>query len=93
MRAADIVLCASLALGASPLHAADPAQGKLLYETHCGTCHYEKLHDRKISKIDTLSALRAEVAKWAAQTDRRFSPAELEAIEEYLNLSHYHLTK
>jgi len=46
MRFAEFCVCAALLLGAGPALAADPQQGKLLYETYCGTCHYEKLHER-----------------------------------------------
>ena len=93
MRAADVCVCAGLVLGAGPVLAADPQQGQLLYETHCGTCHYEKVHERKGTKIDTIAALKVEVAKWARQTSRSFTPAELDDIAEYLNQSHYRLAK
>ena len=92
MRVADALFGVSLALSMTVTSAADAPTGKLLYETHCGTCHYEKLHERKVSKVSTLAALRAEVAKWAAQTNRQFTPAELDDIAEYLNQSHYKLT-
>jgi mono/diheme cytochrome c family protein len=96
MRFVKVLISAAFAL--SPLcmstaGAADAQSGKLLYETHCGACHYEKLHERKSSRIDTLARLQAEVAKWAAQTNRRFTDAELGDIAEYLNQSHYRLVK
>lgn len=78
-----------LALLSVQARASDAQSGRLLYETHCGGCHYERLHDRVKTKINSLAALRAEVAKWAAQTGRKFSAAELEDIVEYLNQSHY----
>lgn len=73
--------------------AADPQQGKVLYETYCGTCHYEKLHERKATLIDTFAALKVQVAKWSPQVNRSFSPAELDDIAEYLNQSHYRIAK
>jgi mono/diheme cytochrome c family protein len=93
MRAVEAIAGIALALGAAQAPAADPQQGKLLYETHCGTCHYEKLHERKVTKIDSYAALRAEVSKWAAETGRRFAPGELDDIVEYLNQSHYRVAK
>ena len=95
MRAAEAVafVALALALGAGQALAADPEQGKLLYETHCGTCHYEKLHERKATKIGSYAALKAEVSKWAVETGRTFSPAELDDIVEYLNQSHYRIAK
>ena len=43
---------------AGQVFAADPQPGRLLYETHCGTCHYEKIHERKTTKIATIVALK-----------------------------------
>ena len=73
--------------------AADPQQGKLLYETYCGTCHYEKLHERKTTDIKTMAALEIAIAKWARQVNRSFTPAELDDVAEYLNQSHYHVAR
>lgn len=92
MRSADICVCVGLLLGAGPVLAADPQQGKLSYETYCGTCHYEKLHERKTTDIRTTAALRVAVAKWAMQVKRSFTPAELDDIAEYLNQSHNECT-
>ena len=96
MRAASLVLilaCAGLGLSAGCAQAADARLGRELYETHCGGCHYERVHSRKKSVITSLAALKLEVARWAAQTDRRFTAAELEDIVEYLNRSHYRIAK
>lgn len=71
--------------------AQDAAQGKLLYETHCGSCHYERVHDRLRTKIQDLADLRDEVARWAPQTKRSFTLDERESIVQYLNESHYRI--
>jgi mono/diheme cytochrome c family protein len=73
--------------------AQDAERGKLLYETHCGACHYERVHDRLRTKIGDLADLRDEVARWAQrpETKRQFSLDELEQIVQYLNESHYRL--
>lgn len=77
----------------APLSAAaqDAAQGKLLYETHCGGCHYERVHQRLRSSVKDLADLRDMVAKWAPQTKRAFTLDEREAIVQYLNESHYRI--
>lgn len=96
MRAASrafILACAGFGLSAGSAQAADVRLGQALYETHCGACHYERVHSRKKSVITSLAALKLEVAKWAAQTDRRFTAGELEDIIEYLNQSHYRIAK
>jgi mono/diheme cytochrome c family protein len=76
---------------ACPAWAQDAGRGKLLYDTHCATCHSERLHDRAQSKIKTLADLRDEVARWAPQTKRAFTPDELEDVVQHLNRSHYRL--
>ena len=85
MRQALLVLlwCPLLAWGQ------DPGRGKLLYETHCGTCHYERVHQRLRSEVKDLGDLRDTVARWAAQTRHPFTLDEIEAVVQYLNESHY----
>ena len=82
---------ASLLLLLFPLAAAaqDAARGRLLYETYCGGCHYERVHDRLRTEVKDLSDLRDMVARWAPQTKRTFSLDEREDIVQYLNESHY----
>ena len=69
--------------------AQDAAQGRLLYETHCQSCHYERVHDRLRPAVKELSELRDMVAQWAPHTKRTYSLDELESIVQYLNESHY----
>jgi mono/diheme cytochrome c family protein len=87
-----ILMAACFAL---PAFAQDPERGKLLYETHCGGCHYERVHerDRGRSSVATLADLRDEVVRRAAQTGRPFTLDDLEDVAEYLNRSHYRLTR
>jgi mono/diheme cytochrome c family protein len=69
--------------------AQDPAPGRLLYETHCGGCHYERVHERAKSDVKGLADLRDTVARWASQTKHRFTLDEIESVVQYLNESHY----
>lgn len=82
-----------LALASLPAAAQDAGRGKLLYDTHCGSCHYERVHqrDRDKSLVKSLSDLRDQVARRAALTGRPFTLSDLEDIAEYLNRSHYRL--
>jgi ribosomal 50S subunit-associated protein YjgA (DUF615 family) len=82
---------ASLILLLLPLAAAaqDSGRGRLLYETHCGTCHYERVHQRIKSDVKDLADLRDTVARWASQTKYNFTLDELEEVVAYLNESHY----
>ena len=69
--------------------AQDPAPGRLLYETHCGSCHYERVHERTKSDVKGLADLRDTVARWSAQTKHSFTLDEIESVVQYLNESHY----
>ncbi len=69
--------------------AQDAAPGRVLYETHCGDCHYERVHDRMRSDVRDLADLRDAVARWAPQTKRTYTLDERESIVQYLNASHY----
>lgn len=74
-----------------PLVAAaqDAERGRLLYGTHCGGCHYERVHQRMRSEVKDLSDLRDTVARWSKHTKRSYTLEELESIVDYLNESHY----
>ncbi|MCG6951575.1 MAG: hypothetical protein LJE90_04325 [Betaproteobacteria bacterium] len=93
---ASALVCAALPLGAwSQTPAADAARGKQLYETHCGGCHYERLHERprERSIVHSMAELRSQVAQRAALTGRPFTLEDIDDIAEYLNRSHYRFTK
>jgi cytochrome c len=84
-----------LSLAGAPVLAQDAQRGKLLYETHCLACHYERIHKRDASRslIKSQADLRVEVVKRAALTTQRFTVEDFDDIAEYLNRSHYRLTK
>ena len=87
MRAGLAIVAAMLAGAAQ---AQDPARGKLLYETHCNECHYERVHERLRSEVKDIGDLRDMVWRRSRETRRRtFSIEELEDIVQYLNASQY----
>lgn len=84
----------ALALGfvlAAPAAAQDFERGRTLYQTYCGSCHYERVHQRMRSDIKDLSDLRDTVARWTKETKYAFSLDEREDVVEYLNESHYRI--
>jgi mono/diheme cytochrome c family protein len=89
--------CATPLVGAQAqqVQAADAARGKQLYDTHCGGCHYERVHDRprERSVVHSYAELRSQVAQRAALTGRPFTLEDLDDIAAYLNVSHYGFTK
>jgi len=95
MRISCFPLVLVLAAGPAAAQSPDAARGKTLYETHCGGCHYERLHDRprERSIVHSMAQLRAEVANRAKLTGRPFTIEDLDDIAEYLNRSHYEFKK
>ena len=98
MRQASVSLWPTFLFGGLllPLLAAaqvsEPAEhGRVLYQTYCGGCHYERVHDRLRTEVKDLSDLRDMVARWAPQTKRSFTLDEREDVVQYLNESHYRI--
>jgi len=75
--------------------AQDAERGKLLYDTYCTDCHYERVHQRSRarSEVQDLSQLRDMVASRATLTKYRFSLDEKEDVVQYLNRSYYKFSK
>lgn len=70
--------------------AQDAERGRVLYQTYCGGCHYERIHDGRLRpQVRNLEDLRDMVARWAPQTKRTYTLDELDDIVRYLNESHY----
>ena len=68
----------------------DIGRGRLLYQTYCGGCHYERTHDERLRPaVRSLEELRDMVARWAPQTKRTYTLDELEDMVQYLNEAHY----
>lgn len=84
-----------LAFVSLPAAAQDPERGKLVYETQCGGCHYERVHERPRarSEVKSLADLRDEVVRRAGMTGRRFTLEDLEDVAEYLNRSYYRFAR
>ena len=86
---ASLLLLALLPLAAA---AQDADQGRVLYQTYCGGCHYERIHDERLRPaVRDLEDLRDMVSRWAPQTKRSFTLDEREDITQYLNESHYRI--
>ena len=70
--------------------AQDVERGRVLYQTYCGGCHYERTHDERVRPaVRDLDQLRDMVAQWAPQTKRSYTLEELDDIVQYLNEAHY----
>lgn len=96
-RACTVVAMLILSVGATAAQAQAPdaARGNSLYETHCGGCHYVRLHERprERSIVHSRAELRNEIAQRAALTGRPFMLEDLNDIAEYLNRAYYKFEK
>lgn len=92
MRSASAALLIALAV---PAWAQDADRGRQLYETHCLSCHYERIHKRDPSRslIQSRTELRVQVGRWAAQVKQPLSPQDVDDVAEFLARSHYRLEK
>jgi hypothetical protein len=96
MKAAfPLILMLTLPAWPEPARAQDARRGKVLYDTHCIACHYERIHKRDPSRslVRSFAQLQLEVAQRAAFTGQRFTRDDLNDIAEYLDRSHYKLKK
>ena len=75
------------ALAAEP----DTYRGMRLYDANCGVCHSVSMHGRDKGKVRDLADLRAEVVRWSAHANHKFTEAEIDDLVAYLNRWHYRL--
>jgi len=85
-----LLLSVLLPLAAS-VQAQDAQRGALIYETYCGGCHYERVHERppERSIVKSRAQLQVQVERWAPQTKRAFTVEEIRDVVEYLDRMHY----
>ena len=55
--------------------AQDADEGRVLYQTYCGGCHYERVHQRLRTEVRDLSELRDMVVQYLNETHYRFGLA------------------
>ncbi|OGA18376.1 MAG: hypothetical protein A3I63_02835 [Betaproteobacteria bacterium RIFCSPLOWO2_02_FULL_66_14] len=91
MKRPGAVATTLLLAAALPAAAQDANRGRQLYETMCGGCHYERIHqrDRNRSRVKSFTELRLEVARWAQQVKHPFTLEDLDDIAAYLDRAHY----
>jgi mono/diheme cytochrome c family protein len=82
-------LCGAVALGAL---AQAPSRGELLYQTHCGACHGEKLHWRDARLATDWTSLTAQVRRWQEQAQLRWTEDDISAVARHLNAAYYHFS-
>lgn len=86
-------LIASLAVAAAGICAAavaaDAERGRTLYETRCGACHAESVHNRSARKAKSFEALRGQVRRWSVETGGGWDADQIDDVTLYLNRRYY----
>ena len=89
-----LYLLAMLAFGASSQCSAQPvdavARGKLLYTTHCASCHTAQIHWREMKLVSNWNDLKFQVNRWQKAAVLGWGEEDIEQVSAYLNGVYYH---
>ncbi len=62
-----------------------PSRGKLLYTTHCITCHTTQMHWRNDKRATDWESIKVQVRRWQGNTGLGWSDADITEVSRYLN--------
>jgi len=62
-----------------------PTRGKLLYTTHCITCHTTQMHWRNDKQATDWESIKVQVRRWQGITGLAWSDADITEVSRYLN--------
>ena len=79
------LLLAGAAAQAQVPPAPEPSRGALLYTTHCLECHTQQMHWRTLRQARDWDTLKAQVRRWQASANLRWSEADITAVATHLN--------
>jgi hypothetical protein len=68
----------------------DSAEGKRLYEANCMGCHDTSVSTRKDRVVQSLAALKEQLASCTHMANKKFSESETQNLLKYLNDQFYH---
>ena len=89
------ILCVSLLVLLTPTAYAaslpgDSANGKRFYDANCMGCHDTSVLTRKDRAVQSLDALKDQLAGCAHTANKEFSESEAQDLLRYLNDQFYH---
>lgn len=89
------ILCVSLLVLLMPAAYAaslpgDSANGKRLYDANCMGCHDTRVLTRKDRVVQSLDALKKQLAGCTHTANKEFSESEAQDLLKYLNDQFYH---
>jgi hypothetical protein len=68
----------------------DSAEGKRLLEANCMECHQTDVFIRKDRRVQSLDALKEQLAACSHAANVEFSKSEMQSLIKYLNDQFYH---
>jgi mono/diheme cytochrome c family protein len=68
----------------------DSANGKRLYDANCVECHDSSIFTRKDRHVQSLDALKEQVANCTHMAKKEFSASETQDLLKYLSDEFYH---
>ena len=89
------ILCVSLLVLLMPAAYAaslpgDSANGKRLYDANCMGCHDTSVLTRKDRLVQSLDALKKQLASCSHMAKKEFTESETQDLLQYLNDQFYH---
>jgi hypothetical protein len=89
------ILCVSLLILLMPTSAyaelpGDSADGKRLHDANCMGCHDTSVFTRKDRLVQSLDALKKQLASCTHMAKKEFSASETQDLLKYLNDQFYH---
>ena len=71
----------------------EPSRGKLLYATHCLSCHTTEVHWREKHQATNWKSLQAQVRRWQGAVGLQWSDADVNEVARHLNDTIYHFAR
>ena len=86
---ATVLAAASWSGGASNALGAEAERGRLLYETHCISCHDTRVHKRDSKIATNYDEIRTQVLRWQTNVFLRWTTSDIDAVATYLAQTFY----
>jgi mono/diheme cytochrome c family protein len=87
----SFLLTATLTLSCANAVSADLERGRALHETHCHMCHDSVAYRRDKKLAQTVEDVRAQVARWQANSSLHWSDEDIDNVTAYLVKTYYKL--
>jgi len=86
------VICAALitTLGMHPVLAADAANGKVLHDANCDSCHDDGVYTRKERRVTSADGLRKQVQRCEQALGLKWFDEDVDDVTAWLNDNYYH---